>query len=282
MSRIKVATISILTLVILGIVLPGCREKLETIPVALSAPADGSTRINVAGAKLSWLKLGESTTKYKVQLAKDLAMTDIIKEPDVVKTEYECPGTLDYGTKYYWRIMAVEPHRSAWSATWSFTTEEAPPPPQAQLPAPAEKPLSFEADTYTNEQYGFYVKYPKSMVLERPTLPLVFAAAEPERVPVIAVAILNIATAEQETIDHIRSLGGSDYKELSNQDTVLSDGKTKGKLYLSSFNIAGTTCSTLALGVDKGDKRIAVSYTTIGAIDEAKAKEILFTLTFIK
>ena len=47
-------------------------------------------------------------------------------------TAYQYDGTVKCNTNYFWRVMAVEPAPSEWSAVFSFMTqaeEVAPPPP---------------------------------------------------------------------------------------------------------------------------------------------------------
>ncbi len=66
-------------------------------------------------------------------------MTQIVKEADVTTTAYEYDGTLDYRSNYFWRVMALEPAPSDWSATLSFQTEASPQPspaPPAHTPTP--------------------------------------------------------------------------------------------------------------------------------------------------
>ncbi|MBM3118128.1 MAG: hypothetical protein FJ006_01000 [Chloroflexi bacterium] len=102
----------------------------------LLAPNNGCLGCPVKPASFSWSPFKE-TTKYKFQLAKDAAMTQIVKEAEVTTTAFEYDGTLDYSSNYFWRIMALEPAPSDWSATFSFQTEAAPAPPAApEKPAP--------------------------------------------------------------------------------------------------------------------------------------------------
>ena len=56
-------------------------------------------------------------------------MTEVVKEAVVTTTAYNYDGELEYSQVYFWRVMALEPTPSDWSATFSFQTEAAPPPP---------------------------------------------------------------------------------------------------------------------------------------------------------
>jgi hypothetical protein len=82
----------------------------------------------------SWSPLND-ITKYRFVLAKDAAMTEVVKETVVTTTSYDYDGELEYGQVYFWRVMALEPTPSDWSATFSFETEPAPSSSQA-VPAP--------------------------------------------------------------------------------------------------------------------------------------------------
>jgi len=99
----------------------------------LLAPNNGCLGCPIQPVSFSWSPFKE-TTKYKFVLAKDAAMTQIVKEAEVATTAFEYDGALDYGVNYFWRIMSMEPAPSDWSATFSFQTESAPPP-----TAPADK-----------------------------------------------------------------------------------------------------------------------------------------------
>ena len=102
----------------------------------LLSPNNGCIGCAVSPASFSWSPF-KGSTSYKFQLAKDAAMTDIIAEDTTgASTGYEYDGTLDYSTNYFWRVMAVEPAPSDWSATFSFQTGAAPEAP----PAPEEAP----------------------------------------------------------------------------------------------------------------------------------------------
>ncbi len=104
----------------------------------LLAPNNGCLGCPVKPLSFSWSPFKE-TTKYKFVLAKDAAMTQIVKEADVTTTAYEYDGTLDYRSNYFWRVMALEPAPSDWSATLSFQTEASPQPspaPPAHTPTP--------------------------------------------------------------------------------------------------------------------------------------------------
>jgi hypothetical protein len=99
----------------------------------LLAPNNGCLGCPAKPVSFSWSPLKE-TSKYKFVLASDAAMTQVVKEAEVTTTAYEYDGTLDYSTSYFWRVMALEPAPSDWSATFSFQTQAVPPPPALEAP----------------------------------------------------------------------------------------------------------------------------------------------------
>jgi hypothetical protein len=105
------------------------KEGLQTItpyygPQLLS-PNNGYLGCPVKSALFTWLPFTD-TTRYKFVLAKDAAMTEIVVETELSGTCYKHEGALDYSTSYFWQVMALEPTRSDWSATFAFRTEDAP------------------------------------------------------------------------------------------------------------------------------------------------------------
>jgi hypothetical protein len=97
-------------------------------------PNNGLNACPVKPVSFSWSPLND-TTKYRFVLAKDAAMTQVVKEVEVPTTAYNYDGELEYSQVYFWRVMALEPAPSDWSATFSLHTEAAPPSSPAE-PAP--------------------------------------------------------------------------------------------------------------------------------------------------
>ena len=115
----------------------GLPVRAEYYGPTLLSPGNGCMGCAVKPASFSWAPYKE-TTKYRFVLAKDAAMTQVIVQAAVATTAYKYEGTLDYDTNYFWRVMALEPVPSDWSATFSFQTELAP-----TLPTlPAEPPAT--------------------------------------------------------------------------------------------------------------------------------------------
>ena len=91
----------------------------------LLSPGNGRMGCPTKPASFSWSPF-QSTQKYRFVLAKDAAMTNIVVDTELPTTSYSYEGTLDYGTDYFWRVMAVEPVPGEWSATFCFQTEGTP------------------------------------------------------------------------------------------------------------------------------------------------------------
>lgn len=102
----------------------------------LLSPDNGCIGCPVKPTSFSWSPFPE-TGKYRFILAKDAALTYIIVEAEVSTSAYEYSGILDYNTNYFWRVMALEPFPSDWSATFCFQTEAAPALPSPQAPQAA-------------------------------------------------------------------------------------------------------------------------------------------------
>jgi len=105
--------------------------------LTLLAPKNNYRDCPVSPVLFSWSPF-INTAKYKFVLAKDAALTDIVVEAEVANTAYEYEGTLDYSASYFWRVMAIQPAPSEWSATFSFRTQAQP---AVAEPAP-KRPLA--------------------------------------------------------------------------------------------------------------------------------------------
>jgi len=104
--------------------------------IQLLSPNNGGLGCPVKPASFSWSPF-KGTAKYKFVLAKDAAMTQLVKEATVTTTAFEYDGTLDYSSSYFWRVMSLEPVPSDWSATFSFQTGTPSAPPVSQVPSKA-------------------------------------------------------------------------------------------------------------------------------------------------
>jgi hypothetical protein len=93
--------------------------------VQLLNPGNGCSGCLIQPVSFSWSPYSQ-TTKYRLTLARDAGLTDIIKKVDVTTTSYQYDGRLDYDTMYFWQVMGLEPAPSDPSAVFSFVTENKP------------------------------------------------------------------------------------------------------------------------------------------------------------
>jgi len=116
----------------------GLRAAHPYYGLQLLSPDNGCLGCPVQPALFSWSPF-QDTDSYKFVLAKDAAMTDVIVDTELPTTSYSYQGALDYGTAYFWRVMAIEPVPGDWSATFCFQTQLMPAPqqPDPQRPIPS-------------------------------------------------------------------------------------------------------------------------------------------------
>lgn len=146
--------------------------------------------------------------------------------------------------------------------------------PPAATPPPATK-------TYTNAEYGFSFNYPSSMIAAPPKAKYaVFEAADAMQVPAVGASVLDTAKVAEQTEESIKSSGGSDIKTVSTDPITMADGKTKGTFTILSWKSSGYNITTYSAAIEKGDKTLSVSYTSLTDMIDAKiAKEVVLTLT---
>jgi len=91
---------------------------------ALLSPANNATD-QMPDVQISWKKLGDTLMTYKYQISLNSNFTNIIQEGlDTTKNWKVTADTLMFGTKYYWRVLAMHTNDTAlWSETRSFTVK---------------------------------------------------------------------------------------------------------------------------------------------------------------
>jgi hypothetical protein len=100
--------------------------------VQLLNPGNGCSGCSIQPIAFSWSPYKE-TTKYRLTVARDASLMDIIRKVDVTTTSYLYDGRLDYNTMYFWQVVGLEPAPGDPSAVFSFVTESKP----ALIPAMA-------------------------------------------------------------------------------------------------------------------------------------------------
>jgi len=108
--------------------------KARPEPPLISLPADKG-KVRGTPVDFAWANVG-SNAKYRVQVARDAAFTQLVFEPaDTGETKLASPATLALG-EYYWRIRTLEgADTGPWSDVRSF---------RLLAPPPAPEPPSFD------------------------------------------------------------------------------------------------------------------------------------------
>jgi hypothetical protein len=104
----------------------------------LLAPDNGCGCPCEAPLCFSWSPFKE-TIAYRFQLSENPDMSSpLVNEVVRESTAYQYTGDPKCNTNYFWRVMAVEPVESEWSAVFSFMTQAEPPAPEPDKPEPEE------------------------------------------------------------------------------------------------------------------------------------------------
>jgi hypothetical protein len=163
--------------------------------------------------------------------------------------------------------------------------QPAAPPTQPAAP-PAGKQLSYEANTYTNSEYGFSIQYPKAWA-ELPDVKgktKVEAFGVPSFVPGVTLSVRDASAPL--TADWIVAAdtdeGSTAVKVTSAITPTKLDDETDASQYTTSFDNAGYSFVAFAVSTDKNGKRIRATVWTIDMFspyDEAFFSEIAHTLS---
>jgi hypothetical protein len=150
--------------------MPGWEFTLQageaSVPV-IAAPANGATDQSDKPA-FSWLPV-TGTTKYEFQLSEGTAFAVPLVDEETASTAIVVSTALEAGKTYFWRVKALEPVESDWSAIGSFTVALPPttapppitvtttPPPQITVTTPAPPPAVTIAPPETKEIAPAYI-----------------------------------------------------------------------------------------------------------------------------
>jgi hypothetical protein len=187
------------------------------------------------------------------------------------------PGNpLPNGT-YTLRAVGEDP-RSVATTTWVLELKPpaAPPtaaPPTAAPPAAAPGKLPFEPATYTNDQYGFSLKYPKDWQVAPPSKTLI-TAQKGGLVPAMFVGAVDGADFAEAVTNTLKLADGTDIKVGAVSEATLADG-SKGSKAPITATLRGFPAKGLAVGAKKGDKWIVCCVGTVEML--APYDEALFT-----
>ncbi|MBN1375141.1 MAG: hypothetical protein JXA01_03185 [Dehalococcoidia bacterium] len=159
--------------------------------------------------------------------------------------------------------------------------------PAATEPAkPAAAEVSFEADTYTNDEYGFSLKYPKAWIV-RDKAGYAFYANDSDETTAdtaftaIAAKTDDIAGAAKAFLDESETFKKYNVKcdIVSQEKGTLADGKTPCTKAALHVTIIIYSINIYAVGAVKGDDTIMVIAYTFGTKTE-KIQELCSSLAF--
>jgi hypothetical protein len=97
------------------------------------SPEQGGACTRNMPVAFSWSPY-QDAKKYKFELAENAGMTGLLVSNITDTAAYQYDGQLDFDRSYYWRVMAMEPVASDWSASFSFTVQ-----PEQVTQAPTER-----------------------------------------------------------------------------------------------------------------------------------------------
>lgn len=111
-------------------------EEMHTAPI-LKAPQSGSGDA-ARSPCFSWVGF-PNTTKYEFILAKDADLAQVVTKEEVASSAYMYSGKLDWGTRYFWQVKAIEPIPSEPSVISIFTVM--PQPTTSTMPVASATPF---------------------------------------------------------------------------------------------------------------------------------------------
>ena len=160
-----------------------------------------------------------------------------------------------------------------------------PTPPAATAPAAPAK-LSFEANTFTSDKYGFSLQYPKAWTVT-PTAPYEFyAKSGAETTDDVACAVVlpkstDIAAAAKDYLDNTETFKKYSVKcdIVSQKQGTLADGKTPCTQAVLHVTVIIYSINIYAVGANKGDNLVLTIAYTFGTKTD-KIQEICNSLTF--
>ncbi len=113
-------------------------------------PGDALTDVDI-DADMSWTP-GSGTISHDVYFGINFDDVNNATDPNIapgrgnqIGTTFD-PGSMDYVTRYYWRIDEVGPGGTTTGQVWSFTTVPPPPPGQATDPSPADGAVDIDVN----------------------------------------------------------------------------------------------------------------------------------------
>jgi len=186
-------------------------------------------------------------------------------------------------------VMALVLPACAPAKPASITPSSSPPPsvttpPTATTPTapPVEIKTSYEGIVYADDTYGFYIKYPKSVVLEKPPLSTgIFSAKDANAT--VYIDVRPATSFKDAAVDMMADLIAAkgfnvDPKVDSDKITTLTDGKTTAYETMLSASVLFQPKIAYCYGILKDGKAIIVM-TGLDPKNADLYKEIAHTFT---
>jgi len=104
---------------------PGYAVSTASYGVQALSPSNGATGLAISPLAFSWSGY-QGTTKYRIIVARDAQLQNIVVEDFTSTTSYALPVKLNYDTAYFWQAAAVEPVPGDAGSVFTFSTESAP------------------------------------------------------------------------------------------------------------------------------------------------------------
>jgi len=144
--------------------------------------------------------------------------------------------------------------------------------------------LSFEAATYTNEEYGFSVKYISDWTAQddlSASYIIMWVSGDFAGYPFPGMRIFAVTDAE--SADDALTAAHDSIEIASTTEVTLADGTAASESKITYISDTGSMMDARTIAVQKDGTWIVVSVYTVGAyipVDEAQYSEMLHTLAF--
>jgi hypothetical protein len=147
---------------------------------------------------------------------------------------------------------------------------------------PAKEPYSM--DTYTNEDFGFYVRYPKTWKSAEATAPYcVFRAQAKIQLPSINISIFDRDKVQEQVQDVYDYWKLTNIRPVETKEYKLADGKTLSRYSRTLMTHPDTELVSYSVTFEKYGKYINVGITTVPQAEDAALYDAIFqTITFYK
>ncbi|MDD5313025.1 MAG: hypothetical protein PHO26_08335 [Dehalococcoidia bacterium] len=147
---------------------------------------------------------------------------------------------------------------------------------------PAKEP--YASDTYANDDFGFYIKYPKTWKSVEPTAPYcIFRAQSPTQLPSISISVFDPDKVQDQAQEIYNYYKLTNIKPLETKLYVLADGKTQSQYSRTKMTHPDTEIVNYAITFEKYGKYINVGISTVPQAEDAALYDAIFqTITFYK